>query len=52
MRGAELSGALGGEVIHPALDGFGLLFNASYTESSIDPDGPGGSSSDTLPGLS
>jgi iron complex outermembrane receptor protein len=52
MRGAELSGALGGDMIHPALDGFGLLFNASYTESSIDPDGPGGSDTDTLPGLS
>lgn len=52
MRGAELSGAVGGEMVHPVLDGFGLLFNASYTESSIDPDGPGGSSTDTLPGLS
>ncbi len=52
MRGAELSGAVGGDMIHPVLDGFGLLLNASYTESSIDPDGPGGSSTDTLPGLS
>ena len=26
--------------------------NTSYTESSIDPDGPGGSDTDTLPGLS
>ena len=52
MRGAELSGAIGGDMIHPSLDGFGLLLNASYTESSIDPDGPGGSSTDTLPGLS
>lgn len=52
MRGAEISGALGGDMIHSSLDGFGLLFNASYTESSIDPDGPGGSDTDTLPGLS
>lgn len=52
MRGAELSGALGGDMIHPSLDGFGLMLNASYTESSIDPDGPGGSDTDTLPGLS
>ena len=52
MRGAELSGALGGDVIHPALDGFGLLFNASYTESSIKPEGPNSSGTDTLPGLS
>ena len=52
MRGAELSGALGGEVIHPSLDGFGLLFNASYTESSIKPEGPNSSGTDTLPGLS
>ncbi len=52
MRGAELSGALGGEMLHPALNGFGLLFNASYTESSIKPEGPGSSNTDTLPGLS
>ena len=52
MRGAELSGALGGEMLHPSLEGFGLVLNASYTESSIDPDGPGGSDTDTLPGLS
>ncbi|HEY1036524.1 MAG TPA: TonB-dependent receptor [Pseudoxanthomonas sp.] len=53
MRGYEFSAALGGELIHDALDGFGLLLNASYTESSIDPDGPGiGSGTDTFPGLS
>lgn len=40
MRGYEFSTALGGELLHDALDGFGLLLNASYTESSIDPDGP------------
>ena len=52
MRGGEISAAVGGEMISPALDGFGLLFNGSYTESSIDPDGPGGSGTDTIPGLS
>lgn len=52
MRGVEFSTSLGGELLHPALAGFGALFNASYTESSIDPDGPGGSSTDTIPGLS
>ena len=52
MRGAELSGAIGGDMIHPSLEGFGLVLNTSYTESSIDPDGPGGSDTDTLPGLS
>lgn len=52
MRGVEFSTALGGELLHPALDGFGALLNASYTESSIDPDGPGGSDTDTFPGLS
>lgn len=53
MRGAELGMALGGDLISSALDGFGLLLNASYTESSIDPDGPNqGSGTDTFPGLS
>ncbi|WP_334178245.1 TonB-dependent receptor [Pseudoxanthomonas sp.] len=53
MRGVEVSTALGGDLINPSLDGFGLLVNASYTESSIDPDGPDqGSSTDTFPGLS
>lgn len=52
MRGAEFSTVLAGDLFHPALEGFGMLLNASYTESSIDPDGPGGSSTDTIPGLS
>lgn len=52
MRGVEFSVALEGSLLHPALDGFGALLNGSYTESSIDPDGPGGSSTDTFPGLS
>lgn len=52
MKGVELSGAITGDVFHPALKNFGALLNGSYTESSIDPDGPGGSSTDTIPGLS
>jgi len=49
MRGLELSTALGGELISDALEGFGVLVNASYTESSMD---PGSGSRDTFPGLS
>jgi iron complex outermembrane receptor protein len=52
MRGVELSTSLSGELFHEVLTGFGAQLNASYTESSIDPDGPGGSSTDTIPGLS
>jgi iron complex outermembrane receptor protein len=52
MRGAELSATLTGDLFHQALDGFGVQLNGSYTESSIDPDGPGGSNTDTIPGLS
>ncbi len=53
MRGLELSGAITGDTFHDALDGFGALLNVSYTESSIDPDGPeNGASTDTIPGLS
>ena len=53
MRGVEFGSAMGGDLLHPMLDGFGLLLNASYTESSIDPDGPNqGSGTDTFPGLS
>lgn len=37
MRGAEFSASLEGGVIAPMLDGFGVLFNTSYTETSIDP---------------
>jgi iron complex outermembrane receptor protein len=53
MRGAELSAALSGDLIMPALTHFGALVNVSYTESSIDPD-PNDSTAgtDTIPGLS
>lgn len=53
MRGAELSTALSGELLMPALAHFGALVNVSYTESSIDPD-PNDSTpgTDTIPGLS
>jgi iron complex outermembrane receptor protein len=52
MRGAELSATLTGDLFHEALDGFGVQLNGSYTESSFDPDGPDGSNTDTIPGLS
>lgn len=52
MRGLEGATTLMGDLLTPALAGFGVQLNASYTESSIDPDGPGGSSTDTIPGLS
>jgi iron complex outermembrane recepter protein len=53
MRGVELGGALAGDLFHPALQGFGTQLNASYTESSIDPDPNDGSpGTDTIPGLS
>jgi iron complex outermembrane receptor protein len=53
MRGAELSTALAGGLLSDRLDGFGALFNISYTESSIDPDPNDDSAgTDTIPGLS
>ncbi|MFT3762543.1 MAG: TonB-dependent receptor [Pseudoxanthomonas sp.] len=52
MKGVEFSATLSGDLVSDALSGFGVQFNGSYTESSIDPDGPGGSSTDTIPGLS
>jgi iron complex outermembrane recepter protein len=52
MRGVEGSATITGDLFTEVLSGFGLQLNASYTESSIDPDGPGGSSTDTIPGLS
>ncbi len=52
MRGVEGSATLTGDLLTPTLTGFGVQLNASYTESSIDPDGPGGSTTDTIPGLS
>ncbi|MBC7779018.1 MAG: TonB-dependent receptor [Proteobacteria bacterium] len=53
MRGVELSTSLEGGLFTPALDGFGILFNASYTETSIDPDPlDEARNRATLPGLS
>lgn len=53
MRGVEFSTALEGNLFANALEGFGLLFNASYTETSIDPDPLDDSRNRaTLPGLS
>jgi iron complex outermembrane recepter protein len=53
MRGVEAALTLTGDLLHPALDGFGLQLNGSYTESSIDPDPTDDSvGTDTIPGLS
>lgn len=52
LQGAEFSTSLAGSLISPALDGFGALFSASYTDSSIKPEGPNSSGTTTLPGLS
>lgn len=50
IRGLELTLSLPFEVIHDSLQGFGLIFSASFNESDIEPNGPGTGSS--LPGLS
>ncbi|GGC98165.1 TonB-dependent receptor [Aquisalinus flavus] len=50
IYGLEIAGSITGEMIHPVLDGFGVIASASFTESEIEPNGPGTDSS--LPGLS
>jgi len=54
MKGLELSGGLEGELLTPALEGFGVLANFSLTNSNIPTSSisaiPGGPT--TLPGLS
>lgn len=52
LSGVELSAAVGGEVISPLLDGFGVQVSGSDTYSKIKPDGPDSSLTMTLPGLS
>lgn len=53
MRGVEVSTAIEGGLFTPALEGFGIVFNASYTETSIDPDPLDDERlQQTLPGLS
>jgi len=53
MRGVEFSTSLDGNLLTPALDGFGMQFNASYTDTSIKPDPLSDPRSHvTLPGLS
>ena len=49
IRGLELSANLPAELVSPALEGFGVLFNASATDSSITPPNTPGNA---LPGLS
>jgi iron complex outermembrane receptor protein len=50
VKGVELSGALDAGQLVSALDGFGVQASASYTESSLHPDGP--DQPTKLPGLS
>lgn len=52
LRGGEFSTALSGDLFATALSGFGLQFSTSYTDSSIQPEGPGSNENLTLPGLS
>jgi iron complex outermembrane receptor protein len=52
MKGYELSGALGGDLISSALDGFGTQASFSQTFSSIKVSGPNTNIDATLPGLS
>ncbi len=55
MHGIEFSAALEGKMLSPSLDGFGGLFTASATDSSIQVNGPGTANTPmwaTLPGLS
>ena len=49
IKGLELSANLPAELVSPALEGFGVLFNASATDSSITPPNTPGNA---LPGLS
>ncbi len=50
INGWELSATLGGDLIDPALEGFGIVTTYSYNDSEIEPNGPGSQSD--LPGLS
>jgi iron complex outermembrane receptor protein len=55
LRGIEVSGALDAGLIHPVLDGFGTQFSYSYTDTSIQVQGPDANQTPiwaTLPGLS
>jgi iron complex outermembrane receptor protein len=55
LRGIEVSGALDAGLIHPVLDGFGSQFSYSYTDTSIQVQGPDANQTPiwaSLPGLS
>ncbi len=53
MRGIELSAVIDGSLISSALDGFGVLANFSFTDSSILANGPANTAAwQSLPGLS
>ncbi len=51
VRGIELSASLEGNLLSPALDGFGIQASGSNTSSSIRPDGPT-TAPKALPGMS
>ena len=51
IKGFEASLSLSGEMLTDVLTGFGTILSASYTESSIKPNGPDAEDS-ALPGLS
>jgi iron complex outermembrane receptor protein len=50
IQGLELAASVPFEVIHPALEGFGMQASVSYTDSEIQPDPTQGPT--TVPGLS
>jgi len=50
LKGIELSASLDAGMFSKAAEGFGVIASASYTDSTIHPNGPG--TSDRLPGLS
>ena len=51
IRGLEFSLSVPFDIVHPWLDGFGMQFSASQTESEVSPD-PGQGAPTPLPGLS
>jgi len=50
VSGVELSASLDGSLLSKKLDGVGVIANASFTDSSVSPNGPG--TTQKLPGLS
>ncbi|MFZ6693423.1 TonB-dependent receptor [Undibacterium sp. SXout20W] len=54
VQGVELSASVTGEMLTPALSGFGVIASASFTDTNIKVNGPGSQTPmwATLPGLS